>query len=211
MSTFNDALNQCPLVAILRGIEPSEVAEVGAVLVGAGFTLIEVPLNSPDPLRSISILAGEFGDQAMIGAGTVLTTDQVAGVELAGGQMIISPNADPDVVSETKRRGLISIPGIATPTEAFRVLAAGADALKLFPAEALAPSVLKAMRAVLPDEVPVLPVGGIGANNMDGYLAAGAFGFGLGSSLYRPGKSIAAIARDAEDIIAAFDDCRMVN
>lgn len=208
MPTFAEAFARCPLVAILRGVEPDEVLEICRILVDVGYTLIEVPLNSPEPLKSVSLLADELGEHALIGAGTVLSVDEVGAVAAAGGQMIVSPNADPDVVAETKRRGLVSIPGFATPTEAFRVLAAGADALKLFPAEALPPAVLKAMKAVLPPDVPVLPVGGIGPDNMAAYAAAGAAGFGLGSSLYKPGKALDAIARDAGAIRDAWATTR---
>ena len=204
MPNFIDAMTRCPLVAILRGIQPDEAVAVGGALVDAGFTLIEVPLNSPQPLESISKLAEAYGHVAVIGAGTVLAADQVSGIASAGGQMIISPNTDADVIGETKRQNLTSLPGFATPSEAFAALQAGADALKLFPAEGLPPSVLKAMRAVLPAEVPVLPVGGIGAANMAAYLAAGAVGFGLGSSLYKAGKPVAEIARDGAEIIAAY-------
>ena len=211
MSTFVDAMDRCPLVAILRGIEPTEAIEVGSALVDAGFTLIEVPLNSPDPLSSISKLARVYERAAIIGAGTVLKIDQVSDVAIAGGQMINSPNTQTNVIAETKRRNLFSLPGVATPTEAFRALNAGADALKLFPAEGLPPVVLKAMRAVLPEDVPVFPVGGISATSMAAYMAAGAAGFGLGSSLYKPGKSVSAIARDAAKIVAAFQSCLIAN
>ena len=201
MQSLTTALTQCPFVAILRGVRPDEVAEVGAVLIAAGFTMIEVPLNSPDPLRSISVLAERFGDSTLIGAGTVIEVEDVARVAEAGGRMIISPNANPAVIAETKRLDLLSLPGICTPTEAFRALAAGADALKLFPAEALPPPVVKALTAVLPKSVALLPVGGIGADNIADYLGAGAAGFGIGSSLYKPGKPLADIARDAAAFI----------
>lgn len=203
MPTFAEALDRCPLVAILRGVGPDEALEVGAALVDAGFTLIEVPLNSPDPLVSIARLAETYGDSALVGAGTVLDTDGVAAVAEAGGRMIVSPNTDTSVIAETTRRGLVSLPGFATPSEAFAALDAGADALKLFPAEGLPPAVLKAMRAVLPPDVPVLPVGGIGVDNMAAYRAAGASGFGLGSSLYKPGKTAPEVGRDAAAMVAA--------
>lgn len=196
-------LKQCPLVAILRGVRPDEVAEVAAVLIDAGFTMIEVPLNSPDPLSSISVLAEHFGETTLIGAGTVVDAEDVGRVAAAGGRMIISPNADPAVIGEAKRQDLLSLPGVCTPTEAFSALSAGAGALKLFPAEALPPSVAKALRAVLPNHVPLLPVGGIGADNMADYLRAGAVGFGIGSSLYKPGKPLANIGHDAEAIVKA--------
>ena len=208
MANFNAALAQCPLVAILRGIKPNEVIEIGCCLVDAGFTLIEVPLNSPDPLNSISKLANNFGNDTVIGAGTVLRTSEISAVANAGGQIIISPNTNIDVIVETKRLGLISMPGIATTTEAFAALGTGADALKMFPAEGLSPSVLKAMRAVLPQNVPILPVGGIGVNNMEAYVAAGAQGFGIGSSLYKRGKTTVEIAHDARLMISAWKACR---
>lgn len=208
MPSLAAALDQCPLIAILRGIRSDEVAEVAAVLVGAGFTMIEVPLNSPDPLSSISVLAERFGEATLIGAGTVIEAADVGRVAEAGGRMIISPNADSAVIGEAKRRDLLSIPGVATATEAFGALSAGADALKLFPAEALPPSVVKALTAVLPQDVPLLPVGGIGAANMADYLRAGAAGFGIGSSLYKPGKALADIARDAEAIVEACNSAR---
>ena len=208
MPTFSNALAQCPLVAILRGIQPDEAVEVGTTLIAAGFTLIEVPLNSPEPLVSIAHLREACGGRAIIGAGTVLTEDEVAAVADAGGEIVISPNANKDVIVAAKRQGMVSLPGIATPTEGFTALDAGADALKLFPAEVLSPAVLKAMRAVLPADVPVLPVGGIGADNMAAYVAAGADGFGMGSSLYKPGKTATDVGRDGRKIIAAWEACR---
>ena len=208
MPTFFNALAQCPLVAILRGIQPDEAVEVGTTLIAAGFTLIEVPLNSPEPLVSIAHLREACGGRAIIGAGTVLTEDEVAAVADAGGEIVISPNANKDVIVAAKRQGMVSLPGIATPTEGFTALDAGADALKLFPAEVLSPAVLKAMRAVLPADVPVLPVGGIGADNMAAYVAAGADGFGMGSSLYKPGKAATDVGRDGRKIIAAWEACQ---
>ncbi len=208
MPTFFNALAQCPLVAILRGIQPDEAVEVGTTLIAAGFTLIEVPLNSPEPLVSIAHLREACGGRAIIGAGTVLTEDEVAAVADAGGEIVISPNANKDVIVAAKRQGMVSLPGIATPTEGFTALDAGADALKLFPAEVLSPAVLKAMRAVLPADVPLLPVGGIGADNMAAYVAAGADGFGMGSSLYKPGKTATDVGRDGRKIIAAWKACR---
>ena len=208
MPTFADALAQCPLVAILRGIQPDESVDVGLALIAAGFTLIEVPLNSPEPLVSIAHLREACEGHAVIGAGTVLTKNAVAEVAEAGGEIIISPNANMDVIVATKRQGLVSLPGIATPTEAFAALDAGADALKLFPAEGLTPAILKAIRAVLPADVPVLPVGGIGADNMAAYVAAGAQGFGMGTSLYKPGKAAADVSRDGREVIAAWKACR---
>lgn len=200
--TFTEALAACPLVAILRGLTPAEAPEIGAALVSAGFTLIEVPLNSPEPLASIRLMAEAFGDRALIGAGTVLSPADVDAVAEAGGRIIVMPHADLDVVRAAKARGLICTPGVATPTEAFAARAAGADALKLFPAEGIPPVIVKAWRAVLKD-IPLLPVGGIHAGNMAAYRAAGANGFGIGSALYAPGKSAAAVATDAQTLLTA--------
>ncbi len=174
----------------------------------AGFVFIEVPLNSPSPLNSISKLANKFGKQAIIGAGTVLTCDEVDDVANAGGQIIISPNTNLDIIIKTKSLGLISMPGIATITEAFGALEVGADAIKMFPAEGLPPSVLKAMRAVLPKNVPIIPVGGIGPDNMVEYILAGAQGFGIGSSLYKPGKKTSEIAHTARHMIQTWRACK---
>jgi len=204
MIDFASALAGLPLVAILRGIAPDEVEAAGDVLVEAGFTLIEVPLNSPEPLVSIERLVKRVGDRAVVGAGTVLTTAQVAQVEDAGGAMIVSPNTDLAVISETARRGMVSLPGYFTPTEAFAALAAGATGLKLFPAEAATPSVVKAQRAVLPKDVPLFAVGGITPDNMEPWREAGADGFGLGSSLYRAGATTQEIAANARAFAAAW-------
>ncbi|WP_029003558.1 2-dehydro-3-deoxy-6-phosphogalactonate aldolase [Azorhizobium doebereinerae] len=195
--TFADALAACPLVAILRGLTPAEAPAIGAALVEAGFTLIEVPLNSPEPLVSIRLLAEAFGERALIGAGTVLSPADVDAVAAAGGRIIVMPHADVAVIRAAKARGLVCTPGVATPTEAFAARAAGADALKLFPAEGIPPHVVKAWRAVLTD-IPLLPVGGIDTANMAAYRQAGASGFGIGSALYKPGKDAAAIAVDAK-------------
>ncbi|UJX45255.1 2-dehydro-3-deoxy-6-phosphogalactonate aldolase [Xanthobacter sp. YC-JY1] len=202
MPTFKDALAACPLVAILRGLKPEEALDIGAALVGAGFTIIEVPLNSPQPLDTIRILADAFGERALIGAGTVLTPEDVAAVKAAGGQLIVMPHADLAVVRAAKAAGLFCTPGVATPTEAFAARAAGADALKLFPAEGIPPHLVKAWRAVLTD-IPLLPVGGIDTTNMAAYRAAGAEGFGIGSALFKPGKAVEAIAADAHALVAA--------
>lgn len=191
-----------PLVAILRGLTPEEAPAIGEALTGAGFGLIEVPLNSPQPLDSIAQLARAH-PQALVGAGTVLTAQQVRDVHAAGGQLIVSPNFDAAVVREAVALGLVCLPGIATPTEAFGALLAGAHGLKLFPAEAASPAVLKAMLAVLPAGTLMVPVGGITPQNMGPWLAAGAHGFGLGSALYKPGKSAAAVRADAATFAAA--------
>lgn len=202
MPTFKDALAACPLVAILRGLKPEDALDIGAALVGAGFTIIEVPLNSPQPLDSIRILADAFGDRALIGAGTVLTPEDVAAVKAAGGRLIVMPHADLTVIRAAKAAGLVCTPGVATPTEAFAARAAGADALKLFPAEGIPPHLVKAWRAVLAD-IPLLPVGGIDTTNMAAYRSAGAEGFGIGSALFKPGKALEAIAADAHALVAA--------
>lgn len=206
MSTpsFEQAFAACPMVAILRGLTPDEAPAIGDALVDAGFTLIEVPLNSPDPLRSIAIMAERFGGRAMIGAGTVLTTGQVAEVRQAGGFFVVSPNSDTAVIRATRDAGMASMPGYFTATEAFAALAAGASALKLFPADGLDPVVLKAHRAVLPKDAKVLVVGGINARNMSSWIEAGANGFGFGSALYSPNKNAAAVADDARGILARW-------
>lgn len=204
LSAFDAAFARCPLVAILRGIAPPEVGAVGDALVEAGFTLIEVPMNSPDPLDSIARLARRFAGRAVIGAGTVLREAQVDDVRAAGGTMIISPNMNPAVIAASAAAGLVSLPGIVTPTEAFAALDAGATALKLFPAEGSSPSVLKAMRAVLPATVRLLPVGGIAPGTMTPWTDAGAAGFGLGSALYKPGMSADEVGANARAFVAAL-------
>lgn len=205
VAAFDAAFARCPLIAILRGVKPDEVEGIGEALVEAGFTLIEVPLNSPQPFDSIGRLAKRLGDRAVIGAGTVLRVADVAGVRDVGGTMIISPNANVDVIRASAAGGLVSLPGIATPTEAFAALDAGATALKLFPAEAASPAVLKAMRAVLPAGTHVLPVGGIAPDNMGPWRDAGAPGFGLGSALYKPGLAAAEVGARARAFIAALN------
>ena len=189
MKDLNAWLAACPLVAILRGVKPDEVVDVGGALFGSGIRIIEVPLNSPDPFASIALLSGRFGDSALIGAGTVTEVAQVERIADAGGRLVVMPHSDRAVVEAAKARGLIALPGFATPTEAFAMIDAGADGLKLFPAEGNPPAVLRAMRAVLPKSVPVLPVGSITPDNMAAYRQAGAAGFGLGSALYRPGAT----------------------
>nr|WP_246350478.1 2-dehydro-3-deoxy-6-phosphogalactonate aldolase [Sphingobium boeckii] len=201
---MNEVLVALPLVAILRGITPAEAVPVSIALYDIGFRCIEVPLNSPDPLESIAAISAHLGDRALIGAGTVLRVDDVARVAKAGGRIIISPNCNVDVIAATKAAGLFSLPAFFTPTEAFSALAAGADGLKLFPAEVAGPVALKAMRAVLPPQCPVLPVGGVDADTIADYLAAGASGFGIGSSLYAPGRDPADVARRGSALIAAF-------
>lgn len=204
IAAFDAAFERLPLVAILRGLRPDEAERMGEALVEAGFVLIEVPLNSPEPLDSIARMARRLEGRAVVGAGTVLTPDAVARVEGAGGTMIISPNADTRVIAEAAARGLMSLPGVATPTEAFAALDAGATALKLFPAEGASPAVLKAMRAVLPPATRVLPVGGIAPDNMTPWIGAGAAGFGLGSALYKPGMSAAEMGDNARRFAQAW-------
>jgi 2-dehydro-3-deoxyphosphogalactonate aldolase len=180
-------LARLPLVAILRGVRPEEVVALGEALLAEGFAAIEVPLNSPEPLTSIARLQAAFGERALVGAGTVLAPEKVAAVAAAGGRLIVMPHGDPAVIRAAKAAGLFCVPGVATPSEAFAALAAGADALKLFPAEALPPAVVRAWRAVLPKEIWLMPVGGIAPASMAPYVAAGAQGFGLGSALYKAG------------------------
>lgn len=204
IAAFDAAFAACPLVAILRGVRPDEVVAIGEQLVAAGFTLIEVPMNSPDPLDSVARLVAALGDRAMIGAGTVLTPAQVDSVREAGGRMVISPNMNADVIRASVAAGMVSLPGIATPTEALAALDAGATALKLFPAEAASPAVLKAMRAILPRETRVLPVGGIVPDGIGSWREAGAAGFGLGSALYKPGLSADAVGANARAFVAAL-------
>jgi 2-dehydro-3-deoxyphosphogalactonate aldolase len=206
--TLDEALRQCPLVAILRGVRPDECVGVGTALVEAGFSIIEVPLNSPEPIRSIALLARALGARALIGAGTVIDPQQVQAVAQAGGRLIVMPHSDPRVVMDAKAHGLAALPGFATPSEAFAGLRAGADALKLVPAEANPPAVLKALRAVLPKDTPVLPVGSITVDNMAAYWNAGANGFGLGSSLYKAGASAEEVAQSAVRFKAAIDRLR---
>jgi 2-dehydro-3-deoxyphosphogalactonate aldolase len=202
-SKFDGAMRQLPLVAILRGLSPAEAADVGDAIVQPGFRLLEVPLNSPQPLDSIALLRARF-PHALVGAGTVLTAQQVREVHAAGGELIVSPNFNPDVVAEAARLGLVSLPGVMTPTEAFGALAAGASGLKLFPAEMASPAVVKALLAVLPPGTPLMPVGGITPAGMQAWRDAGAAGFGIGSALYKPGKSAAAVREDAMKFVAAY-------
>jgi len=204
---FDAAFAALPLVAILRGVKPDEVLPIGQALYDAGFRLIEVPLNSPQPLDSIARLASGLPGDAVVGAGTVLDTEAVGRVQQAGGQLIVMPHADVRLVALAKARGLFCVPGAATPTEAFACVEAGADAVKLFPAELITPPVVKAMRAVLPKALRLLPVGGITPDGMAGYARAGADGFGLGGALYAPGMGAGDVADRARAFVCAWRDC----
>lgn len=200
---LKDWLARCPLVAILRGIKPEEAEAIGDALLAADIPVLEVPLNSPDPIESIRRLAKRFGDRALVGAGTVTNPGDCARIAAAGGRLIVTPHADPAVVRAAKAQQMICVPGFFTPGEAFSLLAAGADGLKLFPAEAASPAVLKAMLAVLPKGTPVLPVGGMDATTIPAWRAAGAAGFGIGSAIYKPGDDAAAVAAKAAALRAA--------
>jgi len=194
------ALGSCPLIAILRGLTPAEAPAIGAAVLAQGFTVLEVPMNSPQPVDSIRLLAAAH-PMAVIGAGTVMTTADVDAVAEAGGRLIVMPHADLAIVRHAKTRGLVCAPGVATPTEGFAALAAGADALKLFPGEMLTPAVLKALRAVFARDVMMIPVGGVSEKTMPDYWAAGADGFGIGSALYKPGMTAADVTDRARALV----------
>jgi 2-dehydro-3-deoxyphosphogalactonate aldolase len=202
--TLQSALAACPLIAILRGITPDEAVDVCGALYEEGFRVIEVPLNSPDPLASIAAMAAAFGDRALIGAGTVMTPDDVTAVKAAGGRLIVMPHSDAAIIRKAKSEGLYVAPGVATPTEAFAALAAGADALKLFPGEMVTPSVVKAMRAVLPRDAVLIPVGGVSAATIPSYRISGANAFGIGSQLYTSGKSAGDVRLAARALIKSL-------
>lgn len=199
-------MTQRNLVAILRGVTPADVTAIAGRLIEAGILQIEVPLNSPDPLESIALLAQAFGDTALIGAGTVLTPQDVARVQAAGGRLIVSPDTNPEVIRASKAAGLVSYPGAMTPTECFAALRAGADGLKLFPGALIGPAGLKAVRAVLPPETTVLAVGGAEPDSFAQWRAAGANGFGLGAALYRPGDKAQDVAIRAQKVVRAYDE-----
>lgn len=201
---LHDYLSPLPLVAVLRGITPDEIPEIAEVLCAEGFRILEVPLNSPRPFESIRSLAAAHGERCLVGAGTVLDPADVARVRDAGGQLIVMPHADVAVIREAKRLSMVCLPGVATPTEAFAALAAGADGLKLFPAEAMVPAALRAWRAVLPRSALVFAVGGIRPDNMAPWWAEGAAGFGTGSNLYKPGAPVAQVRAGAAAYAAAF-------
>ena len=204
MTRLSEYLSPLPLIAVLRGISPEEITAVAGALADEGFRVLEVPLNSPRPFESIRRLADEFGDRCLVGAGTVIDVADVGRVHAAGGHLIVMPHADPAVIREAKRLRMICVPGVATVTEAFAALAAGADGLKMFPAEALPASALKAWRAVLPKPALVFPVGGIRPDNMEPFWIAGANGFGTGSNLYAPGANVTAVAAAASAYANAF-------
>jgi len=204
VTTLASWLQRSPLLAILRGVRPDEVVGIAEDLIAAGIAIIEVPLNSPEPIESIRRLAAACGSRALVGAGTVMHGEEVDAIKAAGGRLIVTPHANAPVVKRAKELGLLAIPGFFTPTEAFAMIEAGADGLKLFPAEAASPKVLSALRAVLPRTVPVLPVGGIDAANIPAWLKAGANGFGIGSALYKPGLDRAAVAEKARVLVDAL-------
>lgn len=198
------AMAELPLVAILRGVQPAEAVAIGEALVAAGFRILEVPLNSPEPFASIAALADRFAGEALVGAGTVIDPGDVAELSDAGGRLVVTPHTDPRVIEAAKAAGMACLPGVATPSEAFAALRSGADALKLFPAETLGIAALKAWRAVLPGEVALLPVGGITPESITPWRTAGATGFGLGSALYRPGDRPVEVATAAARFVEAW-------
>ena len=206
VETFHRHFTACPLVAIIRGVTPVDAEATARAIFDAGIRIIEVPLNSPDPFTSIRKIASAIGDQALIGAGTVLDPADVRRVRDAGGWLVVSPNTEPQVIRATVEAGMVSCPGMFTPTEAFTALAAGAHALKFFPGEGGSPAVLKAMRAVLPKDVPVMVTGGVSVDNARGWLEAGANGVGLGSGLYKPGQDAGTTAGKAREFVGAV--CR---
>jgi 2-dehydro-3-deoxyphosphogalactonate aldolase len=201
-------LEQSPLVAILRGVQPAEVESIGSALQRAGIHIVEVPLNSPSPLESIAILSRNFGSRMLIGAGTLTQPSQVAEVAAAGGRLIVTPHADTAIVRTAKEAGLFAFPGFFNPTEAFALLQAGADGIKLFPAEVLGPPMLKALLAVLPKSTIVIPVGGVDVHQVAPWMAAGALGLGVGSSVYKPGDDARTVEGKAQALVAAVSAYR---
>lgn len=204
LDTFTQHIGRCPVIAILRGITPNEIIPVGRALVECGINVIEIPLNSPEPFESIKRLSTDMGSNAIIGAGTVLRVEDIQTINASGGQLVVSPNTDPKVIAATVAAGMISVPGYYTPTEAFAAILAGAHAIKLFPAEAASPSIVKAQRAVLPAGFPLFIVGGVQSGDAPQWLSAGASGFGLGGALYRPGYSAAQVKQAASQFVAAL-------
>lgn len=204
MPTLDEAFDRMPLVSILRGVHPDEAVEMAERLVEAGVTIVEVPLNSPEPYRSIEAIAGAVGERALVGAGTVLAPDQVTRVKDAGGRLIVMPHSDPSVIRAAVREGLPVVPGVMTPTEAFAALANGASALKLFPGELISPKIVKALMAVLPTGTKVIPTGGVDVGNLADYWEAGVSGVGVGGALYKPGKTPEQVETDARALVAAL-------
>lgn len=203
-SRWEHILSTRPLVAILRGLRPEEAAEIGEALVAAGILCAEVPLNSPNAPESIAILKRAHGQALMVGAGTVLSVPEVAVVAACGAELVVSPNTNPAVIAATKAAGLLSVPGFATPSEAFAAIEAGADALKAFPTDLVSPAALRALKEVLPANIPVIPVGGVTIEKIEQYKKAGAAGFGIGSAIYRPGSDAASVRKKARDFVEAF-------
>ncbi|GAC1659834.1 MAG: 2-dehydro-3-deoxy-6-phosphogalactonate aldolase [Acidobacteriaceae bacterium] len=201
---LNEWLHRCPIIAILRGVHSQEVTSICSALEGGGIAIVEVPLNSPGPLRSIELLANEFGGRLLIGAGTVTDPKAVADIAAAGGRLVVTPHADRDIVYAAKAAGLLAVPGFFNPTEAFALLHAGADALKLFPSEVLGIPMMKAVRAVLPKSAGIIPVGGIDADNIARWMAAGAAGVGVGSAIYKPGDDAAIVQQKTNMLMTAM-------
>jgi 2-dehydro-3-deoxyphosphogalactonate aldolase len=208
MMTFEQAAEACGIVAILRGVTPDEVAGVGDALCEAGIRIVEVPLNSPEPFRSIAALAARFHDRMVVGAGTVLDEGSVDRLKAAGGQISVSPDCNPGVIARAVERGMIPLPGVFTPTEAFTAVRSGARHLKLFPAEAASPKTVKAWKAVLPRDVKIYAVGGVTPANMKDWAEAGCAGFGIGSNIYKPGMSPQDVGKAARDFVAAWNELR---
>ncbi len=204
-ATLKHYLDECPLIAIIRGVTPGEAEAIGEAIYESGIRIIEIPLNSPDPLESVERLAGRLGDRMLVGGGTVLTPEQVRSVQAAGGRLVVSPNTRPEVISATAEAGLVSCPGYFTPSEAFLALDSGATGLKLFPAEGASPAVLKAQMAVIPKDVPIIVVGGVSPDNMRPWIEVGPSGFGLGSGLYKPGRSPAETLEKARAYVEAVE------
>lgn len=202
--TLNAAMAEIPLIAILRGVKPDEVLEIARAIFQAGIKTIEIPLNSPEPYKSIEILQQAMGDEAVIGAGTVTKVEQVEKIHAVGGRLIVSPNTNIAVIKRSKQLGLYSAPGFYTPSEAFAAIEAGADVLKMFPADTLGTAGLKAISVVLPPDMPIFPVGGVNVDNMADFIAVGASGFGLGSGLYKAGMTVEQVASNAQAYVNAF-------
>ena len=206
---LNEALDTCGIIAILRGVTPDEVVSVTQTLFDAGIRIVEVPLNSPDPFASIAKISNAFAGKMVMGAGTVLSVQDVNLLKDHGGQISVSPDCNPEVIARAVAQGMEPLPGVFTPTEAFAAIRAGATHLKLFPAEAASPATIKAWKAVLPKNVKVHAVGGVTPENMSAWLAAGTAGFGIGSALYKPGSSLAKIAESAHSLVSAFHRARI--